>query len=53
MMSNSERLPFIRVTDDATGRTITEPVIPRGKFRIYVPLRIFKALVCAHVCQNT
>ncbi|MEK6820852.1 MAG: hypothetical protein AABY11_00440, partial [archaeon] len=36
------------VFDITTGRELVEPVIPRGKFRIYVPLRIFKALRYAH-----
>lgn len=39
-----ETLPSIHVFDETTGRELVEPVIPRGKFRIYVPLRIFKAL---------
>ncbi len=43
-----EQLPSIHVKDDATGRELVEPVIPRGKFRIYVPLRIFRALKYAH-----
>lgn len=43
-----EKLPAIHVYDEATGRELVEPVIPRGKFRIYVPLRLFKALKYAH-----
>lgn len=43
-----ESLPSIHVKDATTGRELVEPVIPRGKFRIYVPLRIFRALRYAH-----
>ncbi|MFH0970394.1 MAG: hypothetical protein V1776_02955 [Candidatus Diapherotrites archaeon] len=43
-----ESLPAIHVYDNSTGRELVEPVIPRGKFRIYVPLRIFRALRYAH-----
>ncbi len=43
-----EKLPAIHVYDETTGRELVEPVIPRGKFRIYVPMRIFKALKYAH-----
>lgn len=43
-----EKLPAIHVYDEATRRELVEPVIPRGKFRIYVPLRLFKALKYAH-----
>lgn len=43
-----EKLPSIHVRDTSSGREIVEPVIPKGKFRIYVPLRIFRALRYAH-----
>jgi hypothetical protein len=43
-----EKLPSIHVLDESTGRRIVEPVIPKGRFRIYVPLRIFKALKYTH-----
>lgn len=43
-----EKLPAIHVYDESTKRELVEPVIPRGKFRIYVPLRLFKALKYAH-----
>ncbi len=39
-----EKLPQITITNYATGRTIREPILPRGTFRIYVPLRLFKAV---------
>ncbi len=43
-----EALPSIHVKDVSTQRELVEPVIPRGKFRIYVPLRVFRALRYAH-----
>lgn len=43
-----EKLPSIHVRDETTGRELVEPVIPRGAFRIYVPLRLFRALKYAH-----
>ncbi|MDO8627889.1 MAG: hypothetical protein Q7K42_05465 [Candidatus Diapherotrites archaeon] len=39
-----EKLPQIRVENLATGRVIKEPILPRGKFRIYVPIRLFRAI---------
>ena len=42
-----EKLPQIRVINENTGRVIKEPVLPRGKFRIFVPLRLFKAIAIA------
>jgi hypothetical protein len=48
-----EKLPSIHVRDVATGREIVQPVIARSKFRIYVPLRIFKALKYAHTIAQT
>ncbi len=47
-----ESLPSIHVKDATTGRELVEPVIPRGKFRIYVPLRVFRALRYAHDIAN-
>lgn len=43
-----EQLPQIKVTNVVTQRTIVEPVISRGVFRIYVPNRVFKALRYAY-----
>ncbi|MDP2666584.1 MAG: hypothetical protein Q8P05_03730 [Candidatus Diapherotrites archaeon] len=43
-----EKLPAIHVRDPSSGRVIVSPVIPRGQFRIYVPLRIFRALKYSH-----
>lgn len=39
-----EKLPQIRVESLATGRVIREPILPRTNFKIYVPIRIFKAM---------
>ena len=49
IMSNEdyEKFPLIKVTKEQTGRTLKEPILPRGKFRIYVPIRLFKALKAA------
>ena len=48
-----EMLPQIRVTNRDTGRVIKEPILPRSNFRIYVPLRIFKALAGAKALAHT
>ncbi|MBI2530442.1 MAG: hypothetical protein HYW05_04850 [Candidatus Diapherotrites archaeon] len=42
-----EMLPQILVFNENTGRRIKEPVLPKGKFRIFVPLRLFKAIAIA------
>jgi len=42
-----EKLPLVIVRNTQTGRTLKEPILPRGRFRIYVPIRIFKALAAA------
>jgi hypothetical protein len=42
-----EKLPQIVVTNERTRRVIREPILPRGKFRLYVPLRYFVALAGA------
>jgi len=42
-----ERFPRVIVQNNLTGRKLDEPILPRGKFRIYVPLRVFKALAGA------
>ncbi|MFH0714504.1 MAG: hypothetical protein V1847_01800 [Candidatus Diapherotrites archaeon] len=44
-----ESLPQISVTSSATGRTIKQPILPKGNIRVYVPLRVFKAL---HVAKG-
>lgn len=48
-----ESLPQIVVTNIVTGRKIREPILPRGNFRIYVPLRVFKALAGALAVAHT
>ena len=45
--SDYELFPQVSVTNTLTGRTLKEPIMPRGKFRIYVPIRLFKALAGA------
>ncbi|PIN84729.1 MAG: hypothetical protein COV47_05890 [Candidatus Diapherotrites archaeon CG11_big_fil_rev_8_21_14_0_20_37_9] len=45
--SDYEDFPQISVTNNLTERTLREPILPRGKFRIYVPVRLFKALAGA------
>ncbi len=42
-----ESFPQVVVTNSFTGRTLKEPILPRGKFRIYVPVRLFKAIAGA------
>ncbi|MFH1545309.1 MAG: hypothetical protein ABIE23_04480 [archaeon] len=39
-----EKLPQISIRNTATGRTIRQAILPRENFRVYVPLRIFKAI---------
>ncbi len=48
-----EKLPQIRVLNRDSGRVIKEPILPRSNFRIYVPLRIFKALAGAKALAHT
>lgn len=44
-----ETFPQIRVENQLTHRVLKEPIMPRGKVRIYVPVRLFKALAGAWV----
>jgi len=39
-----EALPRISVTNTQTGRVLQVAVLPRGNFKIYTPLRFFKAV---------
>lgn len=39
-----ERLPKLRVLDKITGKELKQIILPRTTFRIYVPLRFFKAI---------
>lgn len=42
-----EKFPLVTVVNAATQRALKEPILPRGTFRIYVPIRLFKALAAA------
>lgn len=42
-----ESLPRLVFTDAATGRQLKDIILPRNDIRIYVPLRVFKALAWA------
>lgn len=44
---NYEALPQISVESTLTKRVMKVPMLPRGKFRIYVPLRVFRAIAAA------
>lgn len=48
-----EKLPKVVVKNLQTGRTIKQAILPRGKFRFYVPLRFFKALGEAYNLAKT
>jgi len=39
-----EKLPRVIVTNKATGEEIKQVILPKTNFKIYVPLRIFKAI---------
>ncbi|MCD6246872.1 MAG: hypothetical protein J7J87_00345 [Candidatus Diapherotrites archaeon] len=39
-----ESLPMLRVTDLLNGSYIADPIIPRNDIKLYVPLRLFKAM---------
>lgn len=47
-----EGLPKVVVENFKTGRVIKEPIFPRGKFQIYVPLRVFKAIAGAYAIRD-
>lgn len=53
--SEYEQLPSIQVKSLATGTIIQEPILPRARIQIYVPIRIFKALALARkiACNST
>ena len=46
-----EEFPLVTVTNNE-GRTLKEPILPRGKFKVYVPLRMFKALLGAKLISE-
>ncbi|HIH21817.1 MAG: hypothetical protein QT12_C0011G0002 [archaeon GW2011_AR21] len=39
-----QKLPQIAVKSQASGRVIKQPILPKGNIRVFVPLRIFKAM---------
>ncbi len=39
-----DKFPLVQVEEIQTVRVIKEAILPRGKFRLYVPIRLFKAL---------
>ncbi|HIH10501.1 MAG TPA: hypothetical protein HA254_07595 [Candidatus Diapherotrites archaeon] len=45
--SDYEKFPRVKVINQQSGRVLLEPILPRGKFRIFVPVRLFKALAGA------
>ncbi|MDP6671190.1 MAG: hypothetical protein QGI60_05265, partial [archaeon] len=47
-----EELPRIRVINKSTGDEIKEIILPRANFRIYVPLRVFKAIAEARAIAH-
>lgn len=47
-----EKLPQIRVENDSTGRVIKEPILPRTNYRIYFPIRIFKAIAIGRTISD-
>lgn len=42
-----ESFPLVKVEELQTGKVIKEAILPRGKFRLYAPIRLFKALAGA------
>ncbi|GEM_PF-2337847 len=48
-----EKLPRIVVVNSATGDYLKEGILPHADFRIYVPLRIFKAIAQAKYYADT
>jgi len=47
--SEYEKFPQVRIENLQTGRVLKEPILQRGKNRIYVPIRLFKALNGARI----
>lgn len=47
-----ENLPKLRVIDKKTGEELKEIILPRTTFRIYVPLRFFKAIAEARALTH-
>ncbi len=47
-----EKLPRLRIRNKATGDEIKEVILPRANFRIFVPVRLFKALAEARAIAH-
>lgn len=47
-----EDFPLIKVTDKATGEEIKEIILPKTTFRIFVPIRFFKAIAEARALTH-
>jgi hypothetical protein len=47
-----EKLPKVVVKHLRTGRTLKQAILPRGKFKFFVPLRFFKALSKVYNLSN-
>ncbi|MFH1390919.1 MAG: hypothetical protein ABIH20_01265 [Candidatus Diapherotrites archaeon] len=47
-----EKFPLVKVENSQTGKVLKEAILPRGRFRVYVPLRLFKALAAAKEVGN-
>jgi len=48
-----ENLPRIEVVDRSTGNKIKDVILPRTDFKIFVPLRVFKAIAHASSIAHT
>ena len=47
-----EKLPRLKIRNKATGDEIKEVILPRANFRIFVPVRLFKALAEARAISH-
>ncbi|GEM_PF-5424453 len=48
-----EKFPLVQVEEIQTGKVIKEAILPRGKFRLYIPVRLFKALAAAREVSHS
>jgi len=48
-----EQLPKIRVSSISTARIVEEPVFPYGKFKIFIPIRLFRVMARAYALAHT
>jgi hypothetical protein len=51
--STYEKLPYVTVEDRSTGKKVRNPVLPKRDIKLYVPVRIFKALTVARAITHT